>query len=827
MITSGTMIALAGSVCVLALAAPVQAQIREYNIAPQSLKSALDAWARQSGVQVIYKSDEMLTVNSAGARGSFSSNSALDAILAGTGFSAKVDPTGAVAIVRSAPSKDLSVNNDSAPIDATEVVVTAQKREERLRDTPVPVTALNTASLTQNNEVHLTDYYIRVPGLNLTTNGEGNSPTLSIRGLSSGDSNPTVGVTIDGIPFGSTVFPGVSTSIPDLDPGDLARIEVLRGPQGTLYGASSLGGLINFVTVDPSSKSLSGRVEAGISGVQDGGVGYDLRGSVNVPINDQLAVRVSGFNALNPGYVHDLLTGDHNSNETTSNGGRLAILWRPTDSLNVKLEAFYQQSHRHGSDEVDPSLLGGLSVQALPGADVYTRVDQEYAAVINYSVGKIELTSNTGYGVDRANSNFDASESGFLSGFAFNGLGAVPGYSGYGVTGVEDPTYRTSKKVSQEFRVLAPLGDRIKWLTGVFYTHENNNQTVNLEAVNGATGTFAGVLENYTQPSTYDEYAIFTNVTVQVTDNFDLQLGGRLSENRQSFSNLKTGPFAALIYGASPSILNSVSGNGEAGTYSFTPRLKISPDAMIYGRISTGYRPGGINYQCTHVTGLENSIIPCNYSADTTQNYEVGAKGVLFAGTLTYDASLYYINWNNIQLTLETDGPQFIQYVNNAGAARSDGLELSLDDRPAQGLDISGWFAYNDAVLTKNLPATSTVNGMKGDQLPYGSKFSGNIDVQQEFPLGDALKGFAGISASYIGDRKGVFTSAPERSIFPAYTRVDLRTGVKTHDIIVNLFVTNVGDTRGILRSGLDSTLPNLDTYIRPRSYGISVDRKF
>src|ERR1700728_291985 len=195
-----------------------------------------------------------------------------------------------------------------------EIIVSAQKRDERLQDVPIPVSVIGAAALVQSNQVKITDYYTEVPGLSVAP-GPTSTNTLSIRGISTGANAsgppapaPTVGIVIDDIPFGGTG--GGDPLVPDFDPGDLARIEVLRGPQGTLYGASSLGGLIKFVTVDPSTDAVCGRLEAGANGVHNGAEpGYTFRGSVNIPLSSDLAIRASAFTRQDPGYIHDPVVG--------------------------------------------------------------------------------------------------------------------------------------------------------------------------------------------------------------------------------------------------------------------------------------------------------------------------------------------------------------------------------------------------------------------------------------------------------------------------------------------------------------------------------------
>jgi len=245
----------------------------------------------------------------------------------------------------------------SQKIELQEIVVTAQKRIERLQDVPVPVTALDAETLAQRNQNRLQDYFAAVPGLSLNAGsfGGGGQQNLSIRGLATGSfSNPTVGIAIDDVPFGaSNQVAWGAALIPDLDPGDLDRIEVLRGPQGTLYGASSIGGLIKFVTRDPSVDGPSGRAQVLVNGVQHGELGYSARGSANVPISDVLAVRASGFTRRDPGYIANVSTGQHDVNRADVYGGRLSVLWKPSAAVSLKVAALLQNTEGDGNPAVD------------------------------------------------------------------------------------------------------------------------------------------------------------------------------------------------------------------------------------------------------------------------------------------------------------------------------------------------------------------------------------------------------------------------------------------------------------------------------------------
>jgi iron complex outermembrane recepter protein len=203
------------------------------------------------------------------------------------------------------------------------VVVTAEKHEARLQDVPVPVTAISADGLASSNQVRLQDYYSSVPGLSIASDGfRAGIPTVAIRGITTGGyGNPTVGITIDDVPYGSSTLQGGGVYSPEIDPSDLQRVEVLRGPQGTLYGASSRGGLLKFVTLDPSTTALSGRVQSDVNTVHHGeGVGYGLRGAINIPITDSFAVRASAFGRRDVGYIDNVLTDERGVNRDTASG---------------------------------------------------------------------------------------------------------------------------------------------------------------------------------------------------------------------------------------------------------------------------------------------------------------------------------------------------------------------------------------------------------------------------------------------------------------------------------------------------------------------------
>jgi iron complex outermembrane recepter protein len=831
------------------------------HIDSQPLPQALTALATQTGVQLVYHAEDISAgVISPAVSGSYTPDKALTKILDSSGLSfyhvnsntiairtARADTAstnagagsietggddrpnqgGATAPVRVAAADESTADSGgrkSAQTPLAEVVVTAEKREERLQDVPVPVTAISSDTLIQQNDLRLEDYYAKVPGLSLTTSDFG-WPLLAIRGLTTGGyTNPTVAVTVDDVPYGSSSALANGEEVPDLDPSDLARVEVLRGPQGTLYGASSLGGLLKFVTVDPSTDRVFGNVQGGVSSVQNGAeAGYSFRGAVNLPISDTLAVRASGFARRDPGYVDNALTGQDGVNRLHADGGRLSALWRPSQDLTLKLSALVQHSDASGSPNVDVGTgLGDLQQSRVEGAGSNSKTLQAYSATLTAQLGAVQLTSVTGYNVETYHDSLD--DSYYLGTYVQNGVPGT-GFNGFGtaVSGALSDEHVKTERFTQELRLSGSLMEHLDWLIGGFYDHESSQYAQDILAAVPVSGTVVGTFAQIPTPLTFKEYAVFADLTYHFTDRFDVQFGGRESENRQSVTETISGPYDEAFLGVpSPVIYPKVDSSANAFTYLVTPRFKISPDLMVYARLASGYRPGGPNY---NVGG-----VPLEYGPDKTENYEIGLKGEAFDRILSFDSSVYYIDWKNIQLDLEnlTTGQT---YYANGSRAKSQGVELSVDVRPLRGLTMSTWVTWNDAELTQDLPPASTVYGAAGDRLPYSSRFSGNFSVDEEFALTTDLTGFVGGSESYVGDREGIFTGLPgvpaPRQSFPAYAKTDLRAGLKYASWHWNLFVTNVADRRGVLGGGIGAVPPYSFIYIQPRLVGMSVEKTF
>jgi len=825
----------------------------DFSIPPQRLATALLEFSHQAKIQVIV-GPEVARHETEGVSGSHSIGDALQILLATSSLSYRVISATSITVgnptTLNRPAKPASekiqlsaaatpplqdtagANGQSATAAQSgsvtddhpaleEVVVTAQKRAERLQDVPVPVTAIAADTLIQQNELRLEDYYAKVPGLSLTTSEFG-WPLLAIRGLTTGGAtNPTVGVTVDDVPYGSSTAIANGEEVPDLDPSDLARVEVLRGPQGTLYGASSLGGLLKFVTVDPSTDGFHGSVQAGSSSIYNGAeLGYSLRGSVNIPVSETLAVRASAFTRGDPGYVDNALTSQRGVNRVDTSGGRLSAFWRPSESLSLKVSALVQHSSADGVSTVDvlPG-LGDLQQSRVRGTGVSNKTLQAYSATLTAKLGAVALTAVSGYNIKRYSDSLDVSFS--LGPYVEAGVPGS-GFNGFGVSGAPNVEHVNTERFTQEIRLSGSLGAPFEWLLGGFYDHEATHYVQDILAADPETGAIAGLFASIPTPNTFEEYAAFADLTYHATDSLDVQFGARESHNQQTLNETISGPYDTAFLGApSPVSYPEVATKDDSFTYLVTPRYKISPDLMVYARLASGYRPGGPNY---NLGGT-----PLEYGPDKTQNYELGLKGNAFNHALSFDASIYYIDWKNIQLQLEN--ALFETYYANGSKAKSQGVELSLESRPARGLTVAAWVDWNDAELTEPLPPGSAAYGSAGERLPYSSRFSGSASLDQEFALGDALTGFVGGTVSYVGNREGVLalidSGSPQRQVFPAYAKTDLRAGLIYGSWKLNLFMTNVTDRRGVIGGGIGTSPPWGFMYIQPRVSGFSVQKTF
>ncbi len=611
-----------------------------------------------------------------------------------------------LAHAQDAPAPAPAADTPLPPPEGDEIIVTAQKREQALLDVPQSISVVTAETLQNLHATSFSDYLTRLPSANIVQTQAGNS-RIVLRGVNTGGVGATVATYVDETPFGSaTALANGAILTPDIDPFDLARVEVLRGPQGTLYGANSLGGLVKFVTVEPGTGGFGGAAELGVEGVSHGDTAWWGRAAVNVPLSDNAAFRVSGFYRQDPGYIDDPNLGN-DVNDGKTYGGRASFLVRPTDKLTIRASVHLENIRSNGTNEVD---LDPVTFKPAYGKLTQSRVLQQpnnidyriYNGTIDYDFGSVGLVSSTSYGTLDQTAVVDASSVyGPLLSFFFG----VP-------LGAAVDQGMTQRRFTQEVR-LGSTGKRtIEWTVGGFYTHEKNELTQNLYGVDALTGDlFPGLdgLVLVALPSRYKEWAGFANATWHISPKFDLTAGGRYSHNSQSVVQNTDG----LLAGGASSFDGKSSDN--VFTYSVAPTFKPNENTRIYARVAKGYRPGGPNA----VSPLAPEGVPRQFGPDTTTNYEIGVKSQTNDRLLTFEASAFLIDWKDIQLLAQVEG---FGVNTNGGSARSKGVEVTVGVNPNRNLSLFANGSYVDAYLTKDAPII--VGGLEGRSLALQSQMA-------------------------------------------------------------------------------------------------------
>jgi iron complex outermembrane recepter protein len=764
------------------------------------------------------------------------------AILAAAGL-ASADPASTTASTTAGPVQQSTLE---------EVVVTARKREEKLLDVPSPVSAISAEQLQVTQAVRLEDYLTQVPGVTFDDQRAGQTK-VTFRGINAGDSDATVVTYVDNAPLTPSAPNANSAYVtPSFDPSDLAQIEVDRGPQGTLYGANAIGGVLKYVTVKPDPNTFSGRFEVSGESADNGGLGGTVRGAVNVPlISDTLGLRVSGFTRKDPGYIDDPLLGLKDVNSNRVYGGRAALRWIVNSDVTVDLSSMIQLMRNDGNDNVDINPLtgqpqyGGLTHERSWRNEFFSSRNAIYNADVQWDLHWATLISSTSFSTLSNGADNDVSP-------AYTSL--LEGALGVTGIGLDNPLEVHGKQVTEELRLTSSGKDKFEWQVGGFFTHDQTKYDQSANLFNVATQTydndFGPMFQGYLR-NQYIERSGFGNVDYHFTDQFDLGLGARYSADSQKLDSF----FQGLIFGPTADVQNVES--EHALTWSVDPRFKINEDEMVYARVATGYRPGGVTFLIPSATaaGLSPTFKP-----DHLTNYEIGWKSAMFDRRFTVDISVYYIRWTDVQENI-TLGP--FTYGANAGLAHSQGVETAFTWAPLAGLNLTANLTYNDNRLDADAQTNPDLS-QAGNRLPDTPKFNGNFAADYKWAVTPQLNAFAGGSVFFTTARpsglalaynpnnasgEGAMnnfglaqlynptTGAPAgfvNTAMPGYTTIDLHAGVERGPWSVEAFVKNLTDRHAFTEySGLNNaSYGNLAsiwtaTMLPPRIVGLSLVRKF
>lgn len=695
--------------------------------------------------------------------------------------------------------------------DDTEIVVTANKREESVRDVAGSVTAVGEATLQKLNAQSLSDYITRVPGVVFNDYQPGVSEVV-IRGIASTTyheaNQATTGYYLNQVPL---IEPGFPLVIPDVDSFDVSRVEVLRGPQGTLFGSSSLGGAVNYVVNEADPATFDAAFEGNLSSTKRAGdVNYAAKAMVNVPIvTDKLAVRVVALQRVDAGYLNNTLLGEDGSNDLRVRGLRGSIVFTPTETTRISALSMYQE---YDLDDQTYVIFGAPKTydRATNVAEFQDTSFMLHSLKLEQELGFATLTAIGSYAEKKANLAFDNS-----------------------IFGGNDPRTNTPELASSdgnskteygELRLASPDAGRFRWLIGANYTRLRSSNTdgtyiagiaayidANPALFGGQSGATLAPGDFATRTVSSNrvtEKAVFGEVSYDIVDALTLTLGGRLFDYRSS-PRLEYLPNANLIapFDFAPGTSN------ESG---FIPKVSLSykpnDDVMVYALYSEGFRIGGINVYSAATPGL-----PLTFASDTTTNYEVGTRFDLIGKTLSVDVTAFHIAWGNIQARLFTP-TTFNAYTVNGGGADIDGVEISLTLRPTRNFSFSSNVTYNHARLSSLLPDSFATGGgyAKGSQLPGASDWILANSLDLTFPEA-SLKPRFNLSHRYLSAAPVAFGSVLEKG---DYHLIDLNASATVVDRIeVGVFAKNLFNQYGILNAPFSFA----GSVTRPRTIGASL----
>jgi outer membrane receptor protein involved in Fe transport len=750
-----------------------------------------------------------------------------------------------------------------------DIVVTALRRNTRIQETPLAISATSGDDLAAAGTTSFADLTRNAPSLRIVDSGPGQRRVL-IRGIQS-SGEPTVGVYYDETPVSgsvSTTSDSAGTT-PDFRLFDVQRAEVLRGPQGTLFGSGSMGGTLRVIFEKPKTDRIEAAVSGNLSTVKGGSEGWSLDGMVNLPvIEDKIAVRVVGYYNRFAGYVDNIIlandpnarnvqdttpAGDEylrnrkNINDGYSAGGRALVRLTPTERLTIDLAAFYEKVSTEApmwrpesSAAADRKFV--TSARARSGNYDKNRI---YNATLHYEFDGFNVTGVTSYFDRDRTAVSDVSDT-------FNGRDTAAGCRQYllrnagACTDAQLTGYLADTRSIQQSSLLQPQSVKnwvnelrvssdndspFQWTAGLFL--EDRDTTVRSTLV--AADPVTGGLPDINNPATlaYDrtindhlnQKAAYVELSYKLLDqltftagtryyDFKKRVGGRIDVGQIHYSSVVT-PYTEAT-------------NKEDGfIYKFNLSWQAKPDLLFYAQAAQGFRPGGVN----QVIGLPAEL--AGYSSDSLWNYEVGAKTRVMPGVY-FNVAGYRIDWDDLQVSARTTGTGSVfGLIANAGAARIWGAEAELTADITKDLSIGANLGYTDAKLSEDqLSEIVTATGRKGDRLAYIPKITAGIAIEYTRPITDELEGVARLDASHVS--RSYSTLSPTdiyRRVIPSYELANLRLGVQQadNDWGIYLYVNNLFDDTAVNNVSSSSNTGGLTNAYSaaPRTFGINVTKKF
>jgi iron complex outermembrane receptor protein len=737
-----------------------------------------------------------------------------------------------IAALLSAPP---GVNAQSARLE--EVLVTAQKRGADLQDVPISITSLDESALDNLNITDFGGYVQQLPSVSFTQRRPGQA-ALFMRGISEGGNGnqslqgPSVAIYLDEQPVTAIGF--------NLDPHvyDVARIEVLKGPQGTLYGAASQAGNLRIITNKPSTESFEAGFDLTTETISGGGDGYMAEGFVNIPISDNVALRLvaywddnggfidavpdtityplSGITRDNVGYVKD------DFNESQKQGLRAALKVDLNDSWTATAGVMYQQLEADGIWDHDPEELGDFKVSRFFEDSIDDEWSQ-FTLTLEGDLGFADLTYAGSY-LDRTYDSYSDYSSYSIDSFVEPYYTCYVSYFGPCVdpsiqySNLSDMTYQT-----HELR-LAGTSERVDWIIGGFYQKQETrfDSRWSIPPINPDAAVIDDLYFQTDQVREDQEYSLFGELTYRMTEQLSATVGYRYFDGETTLDGfVGTVFFPVCCFVGSdtrpPDNVDSVAESSD-GIMKFNLTYSINDDAMVYATYAEGYRPAGAN----RAPGVGETFDP-----DFVNSYELGAKSTLLDGRLRLNGSVYFMEWDDIQIGFFNPDISLLGLVDNAGAAESSGFELDATALVTDALEISLAYAYNKAELTEDYFArqgNTTPDAFDGQDLPFTPDNKYTLNARYSFDLLN-LPSALQLNYAYTDEMwNDIFADGREKmdayGLLSASLRVD---GEGWH---ASLFANNLTDeVAELFINTVD--IRRLVTVNQPRTIGISFGMNF
>jgi iron complex outermembrane recepter protein len=885
------------SIVGLSIADDVHASIKQpTDIPAQPLAPALERLAKDRNFQIIYVSEEIGARRTAGAVGEYTPEEALKQLLRGTGLTFKYLDNNTITILSPASAaasqaprqaggepdeassrdeskpredrsssfwdrfrlaqvdqgvsatrssvdagKDAAASQEEPALQLEEVTVTATRRAESVEKVPISIQALSQSELTAGGIKSIGDLASVTPGLQFQAPGSMSTiTTISIRGINTATGASVVGLYLDDTPIQGRLSANSDVGSPYPVLFDLSRVEVARGPQGTLFGAGSEAGTVRFIPNEPSLTQFSGFTHAELATTDRGGPSYEIGAAAGGPILDnELGFRVSAWTREDGGYIDflDPVTGnitDRNVNQNNKSAFRAAMAFKWND-VKITPTLFYQQTHAGDGGKFFGSVYGDPSSGDFIDAGLFPEISTDRFFVpelkIEAALPFADLTATTSY-IHR-----------YLSALVDGSIVFGGGIGGYGSPlGPEIPTspadaapFSTANRIraiTQEVRLASNQQDAfVSWVAGVFFDHRaQQDSQLSYDLVLDPTG--AAIL-NTNQNIIDNQYAAYGQADLHLTQRLTATLGERIAKVRSDYY-YDVGP-GVLDVGIPPA---SHSVQSETPN---TPKIALSYQAtassLFYVSAAKGFRVGGGN---GNVPSVCNYTAPTTYKSDYLWSYEVGAKNTLFGGRLQVDSSAFHIEWSQIQQLIGLACSIPIDFTTNGGSAASNGFDLALQALVTDQLKVNLAVGYANAYFTSSvhdqLGNPLILSGDKIGFLPQvNAPWNVNLNFTYDVPLPqDAVFHVRG-EQQYNSRNPGPFNSQIPGS--PQYTPLltpdppthltNVRLGYSRHNMDLWLFTDNLFNSHPLL-SAFNEPGSSLNTYntFRPRTVGLMANYK-